>query len=125
MFIPAGLKDDLKILRKAFEFGAARHAKQRRMSGELYMFHPLEVASILAGMQMDMVCLTTALLHDVLEDTDSSFEEVKRLFGEDVARCVNGVTKLSKINLASRETARRRASARCCSPWWKISASSW
>jgi GTP diphosphokinase / guanosine-3',5'-bis(diphosphate) 3'-diphosphatase len=96
-------KDDLKILRKAFEFGAGRHARQRRMSGELYMFHPLEVATILAGMQMDLVCLTTALLHDVIEDTDTTFEEVRRLFGEDVARCVNGVTKLSKINLASRE----------------------
>jgi GTP pyrophosphokinase len=96
-------KDDLRILRKAFEFGAGRHARQRRMSGELYMFHPLEVATILAGMQMDLVCLTTALLHDVIEDTDTTFEEVRRLFGEDVARCVNGVTKLSKINLASRE----------------------
>ena len=96
-------KDDLKVLRRAFEFGAARHARQRRMSGELYMFHPVEVAFILAGMQMDLVCLTTALLHDVLEDTETSFEEVRRIFGEDVARCVNGVTKLSKINLASRE----------------------
>jgi len=96
-------KDDVKVLRRAFEFGAGRHARQRRMSGELYMFHPLEVASILAEMQMDMVCLTTALLHDVLEDTETTFEEVRRLFGEDVARCVNGVTKLSKINLASRE----------------------
>jgi GTP pyrophosphokinase len=73
------------------------------MSGELYMFHPVEVAIILAEMQMDLVCLTTALLHDVLEDTDSSFEELRRIFGEDVARCVNGVTKLSKLNLASRE----------------------
>src|ERR1035437_9411973 len=61
-------KDDLRILRKAFEFGADRHARQRRMSGLLYMFHPLEVATILASMQMDLVCLTTALLHDVLED---------------------------------------------------------
>ena len=52
-------KDDLRVLRRAFEFGAGRHSRQRRMSGELYMFHPLEVASILAGMQMDMVCLTT------------------------------------------------------------------
>src|SRR5450755_3460726 len=80
-------KDDLKILRKAFEFGAERHARQRRMSGELYMFHPVEVAIILANMQMDLVCLTTALLHDVLEDTETSFDELRRNFGEDVARC--------------------------------------
>ncbi len=96
-------KEDLRILRNAFEFGADRHSRQRRMSGELYMFHPVEVAMILAGMQMDLACLSTALLHDVLEDTDATFEEIRRLFGEEVARCVNGVTKLSKINLASRE----------------------
>jgi GTP pyrophosphokinase len=96
-------KDDLSQLRRAFEFAAERHATQRRLSGEQYMYHPLEVARILAEMQMDIVCLSTALLHDVLEDTHTTPEELKRVFGEEVARCVNGVTKLSKINLASRE----------------------
>jgi GTP pyrophosphokinase len=96
-------KDDPSVLRQAFEFAAARHAEQKRMSGEPYMFHPLAVAWILADMQMDMVCLQTALLHDVIEDTPTSLDEMRRRFGDEVARCVNGVTKLSKINLANRE----------------------
>jgi guanosine-3',5'-bis(diphosphate) 3'-pyrophosphohydrolase len=96
-------KDDPAILRRAFEFAAQRHSAQWRLSGEPYMSHPLEVTWILAEMQMDQVCLETALLHDVLEDTQTSYEELARVFGDDVARCVNGVTKLSKINLANRE----------------------
>jgi GTP pyrophosphokinase len=96
-------KDDPALLRQAFEFAAARHCAQWRLSGDPYMAHPLEVTWILAEMQMDQVCLVTALLHDVLEDTQTSYEELARAFGEDVARAVNGVTKLSKINLANRE----------------------
>ena len=96
-------KDDRAVLRQAFEFAAQRHAGQWRLSGEPYVSHPLEVTWILAEMQMDQVCLVTALLHDVLEDTQTSYEELARAFGEEVARCVNGVTKLSKINLANRE----------------------
>lgn len=67
------------------------------------MMHPLAVTQILAEWQMDQVCLLTGLLHDVLEDTPTSLEEMKERFGEDVARCVNGVTKLKKISLGSRE----------------------
>jgi len=96
-------KDDNSVLRHAFEFAAQRHSSQWRLSGEPYMSHPLEVTWILAEMQMDQTCLVTALLHDVLEDTQTSYEELARVFGEEVARCVNGVTKLSKINLANRE----------------------
>lgn len=96
-------KDDLAPLRKAFEFAAERHSRQLRKSGEPYMVHPLNVALILAGMQMDSICLQTALLHDVLEDTKTSLDELKKLFGEEVARCVDGVTKLSKLHIYSRE----------------------
>ncbi|MGD0580136.1 MAG: HD domain-containing protein, partial [Bryobacteraceae bacterium] len=96
-------KDDTAVLRQAFEFAAQRHSAQWRLSGDPYMSHPLEVTWILAEMQMDLVCLQTALLHDVLEDTQTGPEELARVFGEEVARCVNGVTKLSKINLANRE----------------------
>jgi GTP pyrophosphokinase len=90
-------------LRRAFEYACERHSKQKRVSGEPYMAHPLVVAQILADMQMDMVCLQTGLLHDTIEDTPATVEEIRKLFGEDVARCVNGVTKLSKINLHNRE----------------------
>jgi guanosine-3',5'-bis(diphosphate) 3'-pyrophosphohydrolase len=96
-------KEDLTALRKAFDFAAARHLGQRRVSGEPFMIHPLMVTLQLADMHMDLVCLETGLLHDVVEDTTATLAEVKKEFGDDVARVVDGVTKLSKLNLASRE----------------------
>src|SRR6266478_1243456 len=95
--------EDLAPLRKAFQFAADRHQNQKRISGEPFMVHPLLVTRQLADMNMDMVCLETGLLHDVVEDTSATLAEIKREFGEEVARCVDGVTKLSKLNLASRE----------------------
>ncbi|MGA8028908.1 MAG: HD domain-containing protein, partial [Bryobacteraceae bacterium] len=96
-------KEDLRGLDRAYRFAAEKHQKQRRKSGEPYMTHPLAVAHILADMQMDLVSLETGLLHDVLEDTSATPEEIREQFGEDVARCLDGVTKLSKISLANRE----------------------
>jgi GTP pyrophosphokinase len=103
--------EDVSGLRQAYELALRSHTGQTRMSGEAYMSHPLQVAQMLAERNMDMVTLQTALLHDVLEDTPITIEELKKKFGEDVARCVNGVTKLSKIGLASRE-ARQAESLR-------------
>ncbi|MBV9759274.1 MAG: bifunctional (p)ppGpp synthetase/guanosine-3',5'-bis(diphosphate) 3'-pyrophosphohydrolase [Acidobacteriaceae bacterium] len=96
-------KEDLTGLDRAYRAAAAYHRRQKRKSGEPYIAHPLAVAHILADMQMDMVCLQTGLLHDVLEDTSAKLEDLKEQFGEAVARCVDGVTKLSKISLANRE----------------------
>jgi GTP diphosphokinase / guanosine-3',5'-bis(diphosphate) 3'-diphosphatase len=96
-------KDDLAALERAYRFAAEYHKNQTRRSGEPYISHPLAVAHILADMQMDSVCLQTGLLHDVLEDTAATIDDVRANFGEDVARCVDGVTKLSKISLANRE----------------------
>ncbi len=95
--------EDLSGLDSAYRFAARAHSGQRRESGEPYISHPLAVAHLLADMQMDLVCLETGLLHDVLEDSKTKAEEIKEKFGEDVARCVDGVTKLSKISLANRE----------------------
>src|SRR5713226_4532269 len=95
--------EDLAPLEKAYVFASARHQGQKRVSGEPFMVHPLLVTRQLADMHMDMVGLVTGLLHDVVEDTTATLAEVRREFGEDVARCVDGVTKLSKLNLASRE----------------------
>jgi GTP pyrophosphokinase len=95
--------DDLAPLEKAYRFAAARHLGQKRASGEPYMIHPLLVTRQLAEMNMDIVCLETGILHDVVEDTVATLEEVRKEFGEEVARCVDGVTKLSKLDLASRE----------------------
>ncbi len=96
-------KEDLARLERAYLFAADHHKGQKRKSGEAYITHPLAVANVLADMQMDLVCLQTGLLHDVVEDTGVKIEEIKEKFGEDVARCVDGVTKLSKISLANRE----------------------
>jgi guanosine-3',5'-bis(diphosphate) 3'-pyrophosphohydrolase len=94
---------DVEAVEKAFRFAAARHAAQVRDTGEPYITHPLNVALILAGMNMDLVCLETGLLHDVIEDTGADLEEVRREFGDEVAHCVDGVTKLSKVKFYSRE----------------------
>jgi guanosine-3',5'-bis(diphosphate) 3'-pyrophosphohydrolase len=95
--------EDLAPLEKAFRFAADRHRGQKRASGEPYMIHPLMVTRQLAEMHMDMTCLETGLLHDVVEDTSATLEEIRKNFGDEVARCVDGVTKLGKLNLASRE----------------------
>jgi len=95
--------EDLAPLDRAYRFAKERHGNQKRASGEPYMIHPLLVTRQLADMNMDMVCLETGLLHDVVEDTGAKLEDVRKNFGEDVARCVDGVTKLSKLKLASRE----------------------
>jgi GTP diphosphokinase / guanosine-3',5'-bis(diphosphate) 3'-diphosphatase len=95
--------EDLAPLEKAFRFAADRHKGQKRSSGEPYMLHPLMVTRQLADMHMDMVALETGLLHDVVEDTSATIEEIRKSFGKEVAACVDGVTKLSKLNLASRE----------------------
>jgi GTP diphosphokinase / guanosine-3',5'-bis(diphosphate) 3'-diphosphatase len=95
--------DDLGPLESAYKFAAANHKKQTRDSGEPYMVHPLAVARILAGMRMDIVCLETGLLHDVVEDTSVTLEDVQRNFGSEVANCVNGVTKLTKLDFFSAE----------------------
>ena len=96
-------KDDISQLEKAYRLAADAHRDQVRESGEPYMVHPLQVTIILADMQMDMVCLETGLLHDTVEDTTVSLDQIKKEFGEEVARCVDGVTKLSKLHLYSRE----------------------
>jgi guanosine-3',5'-bis(diphosphate) 3'-pyrophosphohydrolase len=96
-------KDDLAQLEKAYRMAAEAHKDQMRESGEPYMIHPLHVTLILADMQMDMVALITGLLHDTVEDTSLSLERIKKEFGPEVAACVDGVTKLSKLKLYSRE----------------------
>jgi guanosine-3',5'-bis(diphosphate) 3'-pyrophosphohydrolase len=96
-------KDDLAPIEKAYNFAAQYHSGQLRSSGEPYMSHPLAVALILAGMRMDVVSIETGLLHDIVEDTTVTTADIQKNFGDEVARCVDGVTKLSKINFFSAE----------------------
>jgi guanosine-3',5'-bis(diphosphate) 3'-pyrophosphohydrolase len=95
--------DDLGFLRKAYEFTAAEHRSQKRLSGEPFLSHPLEVANILADMKMDVVCLAGGMLHDVVEDTPTTIGRVEQEFGPEVARIVEGVTKISRIEFFSPE----------------------
>ena len=96
-------KDDLSAIEKAYQFASAHHSRQKRDSGEPYMNHPLLVAHTLADMRMDLVCIETGLLHDVVEDTDVTVEDIRKNFGDEVARCVDGVTKLGKLDFYSAE----------------------
>ena len=94
---------DTDLLRKAYDFSAAEHAGQTRRSGEPYVSHPLEVASLVADMRLDDVAIAAGLLHDVVEDTLTSIERVQELFGPEVAHVVEGVTKISTIPFSSSE----------------------
>ena len=95
--------DDLEIIRKAYDFSLKHHQGQTRASGEPYLIHPLEVALVLADMKLDSTAISAGLLHDAIEDTPVTHEDVRREFGEQVVHIVEGVTKIDKINLASRE----------------------
>ncbi|MGE5569603.1 MAG: RelA/SpoT family protein [Rhodospirillales bacterium] len=95
--------EDLPAIEKAYRYAAEHHSKQFRESGEPYVCHPLSVAIILAEMNMDLVCIQTGILHDVLEDTGAMFDDLRQNFGDDVARTVDGVTKLSKLKFYDRE----------------------
>ncbi len=94
---------DLDIVIKAFDFACKKHDGQLRASGEPFFMHPIAVANILADMEFDASSVAAALLHDVVEDTDATDEEILQEFGENIALLVSGVTKLGKIPYASNE----------------------
>ena len=96
-------QDNLDLIRRAYIFSAKEHKGQVRASGEAYLTHPLEVANILAEMKMDAVTVSVGLLHDVVEDTLVSLEDVESIFGPEVAHIVDGVTKISQIQFTSKE----------------------
>ncbi|HSE93003.1 MAG TPA: HD domain-containing protein, partial [Methylomirabilota bacterium] len=94
---------DLDVLTRAYSFSAACHQGQQRASGEPYLSHPLEVARLLVGFKMDVTTVTAGLLHDVLEDTQATKDDLEREFGKEIADLVDGVTKLGKLAFSSRE----------------------
>ncbi|MBQ9857745.1 MAG: bifunctional (p)ppGpp synthetase/guanosine-3',5'-bis(diphosphate) 3'-pyrophosphohydrolase, partial [Oscillospiraceae bacterium] len=94
---------DLKLIRSAFDYAFACHGPQLRKSGEPYISHPLAAAKIIAEMGLDEESVISALLHDCIEDTGSTHEEIERLFGRDVAEIVEGVTKLTRVTYTSKE----------------------
>ena len=94
---------DTELLRRAYVFSAFEHKGQVRHSGEPYLVHPLEVADQLADMRLDVVAIAAGLLHDIVEDTQTTIERIRELFGPDVAHVVEGVTKLGAIPFSSSE----------------------
>src|SRR6202790_3752511 len=96
-------QDDLTIVKKAYDYSLKNHEGQSRASGEPYLVHPLEVALVLAEMKMDPVAVAAGLLHDSVEDTSVTIVDIRKEFGEQVAHIVEGVTKISKIDFATRE----------------------
>jgi GTP diphosphokinase / guanosine-3',5'-bis(diphosphate) 3'-diphosphatase len=95
--------DDLGLIRKAYEYSQKHHAGQSRASGEPYLVHPLEVALVLSEMKMDPMAIVAGLLHDSVEDTSVTIVDIRKEFGEEVAHIVEGVTKISAIDFATRE----------------------
>jgi guanosine-3',5'-bis(diphosphate) 3'-pyrophosphohydrolase len=94
---------DTELLRRAYVFSAYEHKGQVRRSGEPYLVHPLEVADVLADLRLDVVAIAAGLLHDIVEDTTTSIDRIRELFGEQVAHVVEGVTKLSALQFSSSE----------------------
>ena len=92
---------DEKVLNRAYVFAMKAHGSQTRASGDPYFSHPLEVAGILTDYKVDSASIITALLHDTIEDTDTTLKEIRKAFGKEVARLVDGVTKLTRIELQS------------------------
>ncbi|MEL6318768.1 MAG: HD domain-containing protein, partial [Pseudomonadota bacterium] len=96
---------DEGLINRAYVFGVNAHGRQRRANGEPYFNHPVEVAAILTGLRLDDATIVTALLHDTIEDTEATAAQLAELFGDEIARLVDGVTKLSKLTLVSKERA--------------------
>jgi GTP pyrophosphokinase len=94
---------DVDVIRRAYDFSAEVHRGQKRLSGEPFFVHPMAVAEIIVELKLDVPSIVAALLHDTVEDTLTSLDEISDSFGEEVAALVDGVTKLSRVNFSSRE----------------------
>ncbi len=93
---------DLDLVRRAYNFAYEAHKDQQRLSGEPYIIHPLEIAIILSNLKLDTTTISAALLHDIVEDTGITLDDIRRLFGDDIALLVDGVTKISSIKKKSK-----------------------
>ena len=92
---------DEEALNRAYVFAMKAHGSQKRASGDPYFSHPLEVAGILTNYRLDTASIITALLHDTIEDTEATSEQITELFGDEIAQLVDGVTKLTQLELQS------------------------
>ena len=95
--------DDFSMIEKAYQLANGAHKDQKRKSGEPYIIHPLKVAYILAELELDMESIVAGILHDVIEDTEYSYEDISNMFSEEIAALVDGVTKLGKLSYTTKE----------------------
>ena len=96
---------DFSMIEKAYKLAVDAHKDQKRKSGEPYIIHPLKVAYILAELELDMESIVAGILHDIIEDTEYSYEDISNLFSEEIAALVDGVTKLGKLSYTTKEEA--------------------
>ena len=96
-------KVNTKLILKSYNFAKEKHKEQKRLSGEEYIIHPVNVAAILSQINLDDATICAAILHDVIEDTEVTKEELEREFGKEIAIMVDGVTKLGKLQYTTRE----------------------
>ena len=94
-------KKDIDLINKAYDYAYKKHFGVKRISGDDYIIHPLNVAMILTDINADAACMAAALLHDTIEDTDATKEKIEELFGSEVALLVDGVTKINKLHFSN------------------------
>ncbi len=114
--------NEVEEIDNAYAWARDAHEGQLRFSGQPYIIHPIAVSKILADYGMDKDSVIAAMLHDIVEDTDATTEDVKERFGEEVASLVDGLTKLGKVSLKQRKNSRQKMCARCFLPCRRISA---
>ena len=103
------------LLNRAYVYAMKAHGTQTRASGDPYFSHPLEVAAILTGLKLDDATIVAALLHDTIEDTEATRAEIDHVFGHEIGVLVEGLTKLKRLELVSREAKQAEICASCCS----------
>src|SRR5215218_5466686 len=96
---------DEDLLNRAYVYAMKAHGSQTRASGDPYFSHPLEVAAILTDLKLDDATIVAALLHDVVEDTEATHQEIEELFGKEIAQLVEGLTKIRRLDLVTKEAA--------------------
>ena len=106
---------DEDLLNRAYVFAMKAHGKQKRASGDPYFSHPLEVAAILTELKLDDATIVAAMLHDTIEDTPVTREELEKMFGPEIAGLVDGLTKLNRLDFATKHAQPPRIFASCCS----------
>ena len=107
---------DMALIDRAVEYANAKHKYQKRKDGSPYIIHPLAVAEIVAEMGLDTDAILGALLHDCIEDTDASHDDIEKIFGQSVAELVEGVTKLTRANFSSSEERQMENLRKCSWP---------